>query len=110
MVWTFSGDGRCTSTTPLRLGISRFELQRHCGGGGGVRERADRDAVRTCRRHGTNVVQRDAPETSTSARPLIMRTAFLTMTGVILSRRMMSAWPVNASATSARDSTSTIIG
>ena len=50
------------------------------------------------------------PETSTNARPPMSFTACLTLAGVILSRRMMSALPCRASWTSGNDSTSTITG
>lgn len=48
------------------------------------------------------------PDTSMSACPLISLTACRTITGVMLSSRMMPACPARACRTSAKDSTSTI--
>ena len=73
-------------------------------------EGSDGDAVGAGRRHRSNVLQGDASETSTNARLSMSVTARLTVAGVILSRRMMSALPRMAARTSDSDSTSTMIG
>src|SRR5215510_6126131 len=49
------------------------------------------------------------PDTSTRARFLISRTAFLTMAGVMLSSKMISAFAEMAWVISSNDSTSTIV-